>query len=341
MRLQFKKFSNVFITMALLAMVFVGCKKDKATTDDSNNTAAAPTASFTVDKESGTSPLSVTFTNTSTNAASYSWDFGDGSTASTDKNPVHTFTNSTSAAKTFTTTLSTKGTDNSTVTATKVITVNPVLPGVSSAVFNTSLTYGTMTDQDGNTYKTIVINGVTWMAQDIRTTKYNDGIPIPNVTVADTWTGLTTGAYCNYKNTSNADSIATFGRLYNWYAVNSGKLAPTGWHVATNAEWAALKTYLGGSALAGGKMKEIGTTHWNPNYSATNESGFTSLPSGCRGYANGAYSYIGLYGQYWTSSASPYADESYYGYMYSYSGTLSSDISVSCKSGLSVRCVKD
>ena len=88
-----------------------------------------------------------------------------------------------------------------------------------------------MTDQDGNFYKTVTIGTQTWMAENLRTMKYNDGTNIPLVTSGIAWNNLNTGAYCNYNNTTNSDTIATYGRLYNWYAVNTGKLAPKGWHV--------------------------------------------------------------------------------------------------------------
>jgi len=93
-----------------------------------------------------------------------------------------------------------------------------------------------MTDQDGNVYQTITTGSQTWMAENLRTTKYNDGTAIANVSTNSDWTNLSTGAYCNYNNTSNEDTIATDGRLYNWCAVNVGNLAPKGWHVATNSE---------------------------------------------------------------------------------------------------------
>jgi uncharacterized protein (TIGR02145 family) len=162
--------------------------------------------------------------------------------------------------------------------------------------------YGTMTDQDGNTYKTITIGTQTWMAENLRTTKYNDGTTIPNLTDDDEWAGLSTGAYCNYNNTNNTDTIATYGRLYNWYAVNTGKLAPNGWHVPTDAEWTQLTTFLGGESIAGDKLKETGTSHWvNPNTGATNETGFTALPGGARdGY--GSFFLFGYSGFCWSAT---------------------------------------
>jgi uncharacterized protein (TIGR02145 family) len=158
------------------------------------------------------------------------------------------------------------------------------LTGKSSTIFNTTKTYNSMTDQDGNVYKTITIGTQTWMAENLRTTTYNDGMPIPNVSDSIAWASLLSGAYCNYKNTSDHDFIATYGRLYNWYTINTGKLAPQGWHVPSKEEFTTLINFLGGDAVAGGKLKETGATHWlSPNIGATNESGFSALPSGYRG----------------------------------------------------------
>jgi uncharacterized protein (TIGR02145 family) len=121
--------------------------------------------------------------------------------------------------------------------------------GRTTALFNDELEYGTLTDQDGNIYKTITIGNQVWMAENLRTTKYNDGTAIPNVTGKSEWCALTTGAYCNYNNTKNVDTISTYGRIYNWYAVNTGKLAPPGWHVPNDEDWRTLTDYLGGGCL--------------------------------------------------------------------------------------------
>jgi len=154
--------------------------------------------------------------------------------------------------------------------------------GKSTAVFNSDLTYGTVVDRDGNEYKTIVIGTQTWMAENLRTTMYNDGSDIPLVTDNTEWSVLTTPAYCNYNNSTNLDTIGTYGRLYNGYAV-SKDICPTGWHVPNGDDWAILMQSLTSEEFAGGKMKEAGTTHWyDPNYYANNESGFTALPAGWR-----------------------------------------------------------
>lgn len=170
---------------------------------------------------------------------------------------------------------------------------------------NYEINYGIVTDIDGNTYKTVIIGTQTWMAENLKVTKYNDGTSIPNVTGATEWYESTTGALCDYENTSlNSE---TYGKLYNWYTVNTDKLCPTGWHVPTDAEWTTLTNYLGGEGIAGGKLKETGTTHWDsPNIDATNESGFTALPGGFRNYHGGAYGSIGHVGYWW--SATEYLD---------------------------------
>ncbi|HRZ98354.1 MAG TPA: fibrobacter succinogenes major paralogous domain-containing protein, partial [Paludibacter sp.] len=172
----------------------------------------------------------------------------------------------------------------------------------TTAIFNPKITYGSMTDQDGNVYKTVTIGTQTWMAENLRTTKYNDGTSIVAINSSNEWSALSTGAYCNCKNTENNGEIATYGRLYNWYAVNTGKLAPKGWHVPTFDELSALITYLGGETEAGGKLKETGNTHWTtPNLGATNEVGFTALPAGlCE--PKGTYSQFGAYGTWWCAT---------------------------------------
>lgn len=207
--------------------------------------------------------------------------------------------------------------------------------GKSTAVFNSHVTYGKMTDQDSNIYKTVSIGGQTWMAENLRTTKYNDGSAIPNVNEDGSWVTLSTGAYCNYNKTTNKDSIATFGRLYNWYAVNTGKLAPKGWRVPTNAEWLQLLNHLGGEGSSD-KLREKGATHWdNSNTSATNETGFTALPAGIRDIG-GTFSEIGSRGSWW--SASELNAFAFYRYM---DTEPSSGAGASKELGHSVRCLRD
>jgi uncharacterized protein (TIGR02145 family) len=173
-------------------------------------------------------------------------------------------------------------------------------------VFNPSLVYGSVTDAAGNAYKTIQIGTQTWMAENLSTTKYNDGIYIPFINDDLEWVKLSTPGYCYYRD-DELSYKKNFGALYNWFAVNTGKLCPTGWHVPSQEDWATLSTHLGGEASAYTKLKESGTTHWiAPNY-GTNESGFTSLPGGYRygfysaGHSTGYFNYLGTDGYWWTS----------------------------------------
>lgn len=207
----------------------------------------------------------------------------------------------------------------------------------------TTMSQGKFTDpNDGIEYKTVTIGTQTWMAENLRTTMYNDGTAIPEVTDNDGWVALTTDAYCNLNNTTNVDTIATYGRLYNWYAVNTGKLCPTGWHVPTNSEWELLTNYLGDTSVAGGRLKETGTIHWNsPNTGATNETGFTALPVSTRG-DNGLFYNFREGGGWW--SATPYQEGATSGatlYFVIYNdNNVTKDYFYSWV-GISVRCVKN
>jgi uncharacterized protein (TIGR02145 family) len=148
---------------------------------------------------------------------------------------------------------------------------------------------GEVTDVDGNVYKTLTIGTQIWMTENLKTTKYSDGSDIPRVTDNTEWSSLTTGALCWYKN-DEATYRNLYGAYYNFHAVNTGKLCPTGWHVPTDTEWTELTTYLGGINNTGGKLKETGTIFasppglWrHPNTDATNETGFTARPGGVLG----------------------------------------------------------
>ncbi len=196
-------------------------------------------------------------------------------------------------------------------------------------------TFGKVTDIEGTIYKTCVIGSQIWMAENLKTTKYNNGTAIPLVSDG-TWGSLLTGAYCDYENTaSNSD---TYGRLYNWYAVNTGNLCPYGWHVPDDNEWTALSTYLGGENEAGGKLKETGIIHWaSPNAGATNMTHFTALPGGVR-FGDGPFYQLGNRGYWWSSSIT--TTMAWYRYLSNYDKVMYRYESVR-SAGNSVRCIKD
>jgi uncharacterized protein (TIGR02145 family) len=201
---------------------------------------------------------------------------------------------------------------------------------------------GTVTDIDGNVYHTVTIGTQVWMVENLKVTHYRNGDPIPNVTNGTVWNDLTTGAYCDYNNTPL--NSTTYGKLYNFYPVaDSRNLCPTGWHVPTNPEFQTLIDYLGGSSVAGGKMKETGTTHWqDPNTGATNSSGFTGLPGGFRWRGSSDnFSWIGEAG-YWWSATEQDATFAWHRYLRCNSAEINLlDYSYHKSYGFSVRCIKD
>lgn len=200
--------------------------------------------------------------------------------------------------------------------------------------FNPGLVYGTIADIDGNLYKTITIGNQTWMAENLKVTKFNDATAITFIPVATMWYSATSGGYSWY----NSDSLG-YGALYNWHAAGSDKLCPAGWHVPSDSEWGVLMTSLGGESGAGAKLKESGTLHWSvPNSGATNESGFSALPGGYRANV-GTYNSIKQKGYWWSSTASSSTESYYRSLGYNYNNT--DRTSASKGSGFSVRCVKD
>lgn len=220
------------------------------------------------------------------------------------------------------------------------VLINVIDKGTSEAVFNETLTYGFATDIDGNGYKTITIGNQTWMAENLRTTKYRNGEDITNVTSNPLWVALSTEAYSSYNNTTDLDQLATHGLLYNWYAVSDSRnIAPEGWHVATQADWDALIAEVGGVAVAGAKLKEAGNTHWNSGSSTSNSSGFTALPSGRRQYTDGTFINSGFNGFWWSNTANG-PDFSFY-YQLNYDSNPIVPANFLKASGYAVRCVKD
>jgi uncharacterized protein (TIGR02145 family) len=185
---------------------------------------------------------------------------------------------------------------------------------------------------------TIVIGTQQWMSNNLDVAFYRNGDPIPQVTDAATWSGLTTGAWCYYNNDSTQGS--SYGKIYNWYAVNDPRgLARMGWHVPTDDEWTTLTTTLGGAAVAGGKLKKAGTLNWtSPNTAGNNNSGFGALPGGYREIF-GAYSNINING-FWWSSTENFLSVPIYRYLEYTNGAIVSNIN-NKKYGFSVRCIRD
>jgi uncharacterized protein (TIGR02145 family) len=200
---------------------------------------------------------------------------------------------------------------------------------------------GTVTDIEGNVYQTIGIGSQIWMQENLKTTRFIDSSAIPLVEDSIEWTlQFINPAYCWYDNDEEKYKN-TYGALYNYRAVMTGKLCPADWHVPDDDEWTILETFLGGRDVAGGMLKETGTEHWlSPNTGATNESGFTALPGGIRLiYHTAKYGGIGASASFWTSTLSSnncaYYRSIYYDFTDMYRGA--NDII----NGRSVRCIKD
>jgi uncharacterized protein (TIGR02145 family) len=205
--------------------------------------------------------------------------------------------------------------------------------GTGPINFNPNLTYGTVTDIDGNVYRTIQIGTQIWMAENLKTTRYNDGTTIPLITNDADWAcepleETCTAGFCWFqKNESAFKEI--YGAYYNWTAVRTGKLCPADWHVPSTAEYLVLDQYLGAAEVAGGKLKEAGTTHWiSPNTSADNSSGFTALPNG-----------VGEYGTWWNGTRNDGITAQ--GLQLSYLSGYFHWTDFGVQSTISVRCVKD
>lgn len=208
-------------------------------------------------------------------------------------------------------------------------------------------------DIDGNNYTSIIIATQEWMVGNLKTTKYANGDPIPNVTDNNQWYGLSTGAWSWYDNNSQYENPG--GKLYNWYAATDPRNAcPAGWHVPAENEWHYLGLLLDAdsnlyyvnpslveSPNAGGKMKETGTINWDgPNTNATNESGFTAVGGGFR-INGGAFSGIHIQSFFWTSTISPYSSSAGWFRHLFYSNGQFERSQGSQKQGNSIRCIKD
>jgi uncharacterized protein (TIGR02145 family) len=208
---------------------------------------------------------------------------------------------------------------------------------------------GTVTDIDGNVYKTVKNGDQWWLAENLKVTHYRNGDPIPNITDQNEWSNLTTGAYCEYNN--DPSHVEIYGRLYNWYAVNDGRnIAPVGWHVPSDEEWKLVMLFGMSRSEAddteyrgtdeGGKMKETGTTHWkSPNSGATNESGLSALPGGYRHLTTSNYVSLGHFAYFWSSTEYNSGSAWFRTLDYDHSGVTRSYSHN--QGGFSVRCVRD
>jgi len=327
--------NKIILVLFLTALILnISCDKSPTYSQNINPTAnTEPIASFTINPISGTIQTVFTFDASSStdnedsiSVLQFRWDRkGDGfwdTFFSTTKTTTYQY----NTIGTYTVKLEVK--DSGGLVDTTTLSVIVTLPST-----------GTVTDIDGNMYNTIQIGDKWWMAENLNVTHYRNGDIIPHVPNNETWSNSTTGAYCNYNNDTN--NAMTYGRLYNWYALNDSRnIAPTGWHVSTDAEWQTLVDYFGGDYYAGNKLKESGTTHWGVTQNqVTNESGFTALPGGQRYGYGGVYQNIEEIGSFFTSTESS-DGQAWNWQLFSGRGEARHN-NMDKEMGHSVRCVKD
>jgi uncharacterized protein (TIGR02145 family) len=197
-------------------------------------------------------------------------------------------------------------------------------------------------DYDGNWYKTVKIGDQWLMAENLKTTHYNNGELIGTTTPATRNIIDDPNPEYQWTYDGNESNVSTYGRLYTWYtATDSRGLCPTGWHIQTDAEWLVLDNYLGGVESAGGLMKEAGTRHWNrPNVRATNKSKFTGLPGGYR-LPSGHFVCLGDFAFFWTSTEGIETQTHAWSYTLVHDEEYCDNGSNEKECGFSIRCIKD
>jgi uncharacterized protein (TIGR02145 family) len=194
---------------------------------------------------------------------------------------------------------------------------------------------------DGYDYPTVAIGTQCWFTENLRSDNYRNGDAIPGNLTNDQWTSTASGAQAVYEN--NPASLATYGRLYNWYAVKDARgLCPSGFHVPSDGEWMTLEIALGMTSSqandTGWRGTDQGTQMKMSSWGGTNSSGFSALPGGYRNYDDGLFYNQGNYGNWWSSS--PNGTYAWFRYLYSGNSNVYR-YNYFTRNGFSVRCVRD
>jgi uncharacterized protein (TIGR02145 family) len=194
-------------------------------------------------------------------------------------------------------------------------------------------------DVDGNIYTSVTIGTQVWLVENLKVTRYRNGDLIGTTIPSDLIIADEVTPKYQWSYNGDESNVATYGRLYTWYAITDIRgVCPTGWHIPGADEWNTLLTLLGGPDVAGGELKETGTTHWSaPNEGATNSSGFTALPGGGRGTTG--FGAVG-YGGFWWSSTECSPNGAYLRDM-RYNGSEVTTYNAGELYGFSVRCLQD
>jgi len=280
-----------------------------------------PEAKFTVDTTKTTLGNLINFTDSSSyNPTSWNWDFGDGNT-STLQNPIHIYS-------------------DTGIYTVKLMVSNDF--GIDSMISEGLIKViegdtNILMDIDGNVYKIIQIGTQVWMAENLKTTKFNDGNNIPKVTNNNSWGYLSSPAYCWYNNQIANKDI--YGALYNWYTISTNKVCPSGWHVPSDAEWVTLYNFVSADGHSGTVATALkGTENWSNDGNGTDDYGYSAYPGGTRDYGYGIFSRFGSVGYWWTSTA---GSNAVYRYIQDVNGGAISYNYADKRQGHSIRCVKD
>jgi uncharacterized protein (TIGR02145 family) len=306
------RYKSIFTSIAVVfCLGSITCDNGPAGPDPDVNTDAGSVAA---DKNA----LAITYTS-GDNASSVTGNVGLPASGANGSSVTWVTSNSSHITAEGTVSRPDAGNDDASVTLTatisKGVASDTKVFSLTVKAIGSSGTGGSVTDIDGNVYTTVKIGTQEWTVENLRTTKYNDGSAIPHVTDDSAWDGLTSPGYCWHDNDISYKS--KYGALYNWYAIGTEKLAPTGWHVPTDADWTVLENYLilngynwDGTTTGNKIAKSLAAkTDWasdgeegtvGTDLESNNRTGFSALPGGCR-RTDGSFSLTG-YSVYWWSS---------------------------------------
>jgi uncharacterized protein (TIGR02145 family) len=332
----------IFVILLFISSVYTSCKKDKEVAQ----LPPVPSGLFPADGATDISiSVTLTWVSSDTNEGVASYDVYLGTSAkqleavSSNLSKTTFYLSGLAANTTYYWKIVARD-KNYRITSGEVLSFTTKHITIEGIAFNPNLQYGSVNDIDGNSYKTIRIGTQIWMAENLKTTKYNDGAVIQLAKEAKVWKTMYSQGYCWYYN-DEATYKPVYGAIYNGYAAKSDKLCPTGWHVPSDSEWTNMITYLGGGRMAGVKLRESGTNHWTGGTSeGSNESGFSAMPANVREAYTGNFGGIGSIASFGSSSKTQSGNDFGLISIY-YNNDIYRTYPADLRYGSSIRCCKD